>query len=65
MNSVRIYDIAGDRWYNQSTSTDTAEGIFPNPRHSFCAVTASTGPDSFDIFMYGGDFNTVENERYT
>lgn len=64
MSTVRLYDIANDTWYNQSTSTDTQEGVFPNARHNFCAVLASTGPKSYDIFMYGGDFNSVENERY-
>lgn len=63
MSSVYIYDIKSDKWYNQSTSTDTPDGIFPNARHNFCAQLVSTGTETFDIFMYGGDFNSVENER--
>lgn len=56
---VMLYDIKTKTWYNQSTSTDGPGGAYPNPRHNYCAQIVSTGNDSWDIFMYGGDYSDV------
>ncbi|KAI9159069.1 Kelch repeat-containing protein [Paramyrothecium foliicola] len=49
--NITIYDPAADEWYWQQTS-GTGEDI-PPPRDFFCAVGVQ-GPDSYEIFVYGG-----------
>ncbi|KAL2793419.1 hypothetical protein BJX66DRAFT_338881 [Aspergillus keveii] len=50
MQTVSVYDIATDEWYNQNTTGD-----IPPPLTQFCSVYASA-PDgsSHNIYIYGG-----------
>ncbi|KAL4977164.1 hypothetical protein BDW66DRAFT_40306 [Aspergillus desertorum] len=50
MRTVSVYDVAGDRWYNQNTTGD-----IPPQLTEFCSVYASA-PDgsSHNIYIYGG-----------
>ncbi|KAL4985617.1 hypothetical protein BDW68DRAFT_164778 [Aspergillus falconensis] len=50
MRTVSVYDVAGNRWYNQNTTGD-----IPPQLTQFCSVYASA-PDgsSHNIYIYGG-----------
>ncbi|KAL6235300.1 hypothetical protein BDW75DRAFT_210074 [Aspergillus navahoensis] len=50
MRTVSVYDVAGDRWYNQDTTGD-----IPPQRTQFCSVYASAADgSSHNIYIYGG-----------
>ncbi|KAL2862472.1 uncharacterized protein BJX67DRAFT_366303 [Aspergillus lucknowensis] len=50
METVSVYDIATDRWYNQNTTGD-----IPPQLTQFCSVYASAPDDSsHNIYIYGG-----------
>ncbi|KAL4767762.1 hypothetical protein BDW60DRAFT_199269 [Aspergillus nidulans var. acristatus] len=50
MRTVSVYDVAGDRWYNQNTTGD-----IPPQLTQFCSVYASASDgSSHNIYIYGG-----------
>lgn len=63
MNTVNLYDMGSKRWFTQRTSSEVIDQ--PTPRHNFCAVMASSSPNSttFEIIMYGGDLVFADNSK--
>ncbi|KAL4899214.1 hypothetical protein BDW74DRAFT_183957 [Aspergillus multicolor] len=50
MRTVSVYDVAGDRWFNQNTTGD-----IPPQLTAFCSVYASAADgSSHSIYIYGG-----------
>ncbi|KAI9811507.1 MAG: hypothetical protein M1832_000882 [Thelocarpon impressellum] len=50
MDTIRLYDIANSKWYNQ-----TATGDVPEKRRRFCGgVTWAEDQSSYNIYLYGG-----------
>ncbi|KAL3473693.1 hypothetical protein BJX99DRAFT_272108 [Aspergillus californicus] len=50
MDTVSVYDVANQQWYNQNTTGDT-----PPPLTQFCSVYAtSSDGSSHNIYIYGG-----------
>ncbi|KAI1668030.1 cell wall anchored protein [Pyrenophora tritici-repentis] len=50
MSIIKTYDMASDKWYNQ-----TASGAIPAPRRQFCAgVSSAIDGSSHNIYIYGG-----------
>ncbi len=48
-NSVRVYDLESDRWYEQNTS-----GNIPAPRMDFCVAGAASNERTYEILIYAG-----------
>ncbi|KAF8460927.1 hypothetical protein BDZ91DRAFT_766000 [Kalaharituber pfeilii] len=60
MDSVHVYDIANDRWYEQSTS-----GTPPLGRQSACAVVVpSQDKTSWQVVVYGGTSEKANGPVY-
>lgn len=50
MNSIQVYDIAGEEWF-----TVFATGDIPSPRSRICsALSAAPDDSSFQMILYGG-----------
>ncbi|KAL5356467.1 hypothetical protein BJX96DRAFT_162494 [Aspergillus floccosus] len=59
MESVAIYDIAGDKWYLQNTTGDT-----PPKLTQFCSVYArAEDSSSYNIYIYGGYGGVLDTDQ--